>query len=74
MKVHLTATGVLAGWPGCVLAARTDRPRPFTPYVHAPEERGAHYAYAPESMVSGEHPEVCQDCVQAFKDAAEVAQ
>lgn len=64
--IHLTLTGPNAGLAGCMV---NDDGRSWGAAPLPEGDRGAHYAYAPADMIDGTHPEVCQECVRAFRDA-----
>lgn len=66
-RIHLTLTGANAGQAACA-AVRGGVPEWGADALPA-GDRGVHYAYAPEEMTSGRHPDVCQECVAAFRDA-----
>lgn len=66
-SIHLTLTGAYAGWPGCKIEEGAT-PDAMVSYRHAPGERGAHYLYAPDTMIDGSDPRVCPACVKAFQD------
>jgi len=67
-SVHLTYTGVYAGWPLCQL---TEDVAPMAPYRHLEGESGAHFVYAPAAMVDGSDPRVCRACVALANDDSE---
>lgn len=66
MRIHLTLTGPNAGLAGCMVNY-SGRDWGCDPLPEG--DTGAHYAYAPADMTEGTHPDVCQECVAAFRDA-----
>ena len=58
-SVHLTYTGIYAGWPLCKSARMT----PMSTYHHIDGESGAHFVYAPAALVDGSDPRACRACV-----------
>ena len=58
-SVHLTYTGIYAGWPLC----KGSRMTPMSTYHHINGESGAHFVYAPATMVDGSDARVCRACV-----------
>lgn len=65
--IHLTMTGPNAGQAGCLAVKHGVPEWGADPLPDG--DRGVHYAYAPDDMANGTHPDVCQECVAAFRDA-----
>lgn len=67
--IHLTLTGPNAGQAAC-MAVRDGVPDwGATPLPEG--DRGVHYAYAPADMQDGTRPDMCQECVTAWKNAGD---